>query len=83
MARRKVSLSLDAALLRQLDEYLAAHAGTDRSKVVGQALQLWATAQQEAAMEWQFAPEDPVDPGELQSWREVRRAAASRRLRRA
>jgi len=82
MPRMKVSLSLDPLLVRDVDAYVEAHENTDRSKVVDEALQLWAAAQQRSAMELQFADEHETDPGELEAWQMVRRESARRRLRR-
>ena len=82
MPRIKVSLSLDPLLMRDVDAFVEAHGDTDRSKVVDDALQLWAAAQQRSAMELQFADEGDPDPMELDAWHTVRREAARRRLRR-
>jgi Arc/MetJ-type ribon-helix-helix transcriptional regulator len=82
MSRVKVSLSLDPLLVRDVDAYVEAHADSDRSKVVDNALQLWSAAQQRSAMELQFADEGDADPAELDAWHQVRREAARRRLRR-
>jgi Arc/MetJ-type ribon-helix-helix transcriptional regulator len=82
MARIKVSLSLDPLLVRDVDAYVEAHADSDRSKVVDEALQLWAAAQQRSAMELQFADEGETDAAELDAWRQVRRESVRRRLRR-
>lgn len=80
MSRVKVSLSLDPQLLGDVDAFVEEHAGLDRSKVVDSALRLWAAAQQEAAMELQFADERDSDARELESWRSIRREAARRTL---
>ena len=82
MTRIKVSLSLDPLLMRDVDAFVDAHEGADRSKVVDEALQLWAAARQRSAMELQFADEGDTDAAELEVWRDVRRDAARRRLRR-
>ncbi len=69
MARVKVSLSLDPLLVRDVDAYLEAHQGSDRSKVVDAALKLWAAAHQQSAMELQFA--DRSDTAAVVSTRKV------------
>ena len=81
MPRTKVSLSLDPVLVRDVDAYVANHEGSDRSKVVGEALQLWSAARQRSAMELQFADEAETDASELETWRSVRRRTADRLLR--
>jgi Arc/MetJ-type ribon-helix-helix transcriptional regulator len=83
MARLKVSLSLDPLLIRDVDAYVEAHVDADRSKVVDEALRLWSAAQQRAAMELQFADDGATDAVEQDAWRQLRREATSRRLRRA
>jgi Arc/MetJ-type ribon-helix-helix transcriptional regulator len=83
MARLKVSLSLDPLLIRDVDAYVEAHEDADRSKVVDEALRLWSAAQQRAAMELQFADDGATDAVEQDAWRQLRREATSRRLRRA
>src|SRR5579859_627064 len=75
--RAKVSLTIDARLLTQVDSFVRQHPGTDRSKVVDAALVLWYAQQQERAMEAQFqAPDAPEE--EWASWKAIRTAAAQR-----
>jgi len=82
MPRVKVSVTVDPSLLNAVDTFVREHGGLDRSKVVEQALTLWSAAQQDAAMERQFA--DPVEAeAESGSWRSIRRSAASSRVRKA
>jgi len=76
----KVSVSVDPKLLQAVDAYVREHDGADRSKVVDQALGYWSAAQQDAAMELQFADSAGPPEGELESWNSIRRAAAKRRL---
>jgi metal-responsive CopG/Arc/MetJ family transcriptional regulator len=82
MNRVKVSVSLDPTLLRAVDDFVEIHRGADRSKVIDQALGLWSAAQQDAAMQAQFAGTDEAS-SEREAWRAVRRAAATRRFRRS
>jgi metal-responsive CopG/Arc/MetJ family transcriptional regulator len=81
MNRVKVSVSIDPDLLRAVDCYVADHHGTDRSKIIDQALELWTAAQQDAAMVAQFAAKEE-GASEVKAWRTMGRAAASRRLAR-
>jgi Arc/MetJ-type ribon-helix-helix transcriptional regulator len=83
MPRVKVSLSLDSLLVRDVDSYVKAHEDADRSKVVDEALKLWSAAQQRTAMELQFAEQDDIEPTEVNAWRQLRRDAAHRKLRRS
>jgi hypothetical protein len=80
--RAKVSLTLDPGLLHAVDAYVEEHEGLDRSKVVDEALSEWAAARQDEAMAAQFEAGDTEDQAELRSWRQIRRAAASRHLER-
>jgi hypothetical protein len=81
MNRVKVSVSVDPALLKVVDEFVQAHEGIDRSKVVDEALGLWTAARQDEAMAAQFS-ESGEPPSERVVWRSIRRSAADRRLRR-
>ena len=83
MPRVRVSLSLDPTHVRDVDAYVAAHHGTDRSKVVDEAIALWSASQQQAAMALQFADADDSGAAELDAWRQMRRAATTRRLQRS
>ena len=82
MPRIKVSVTVDPDLLNAVDSFVREHDELDRSKVIEQALTLWSAAQQETAMEQQFA--GPLEsPAERSAWRAVRRASAVKRLRKS
>jgi metal-responsive CopG/Arc/MetJ family transcriptional regulator len=77
MNRVKISVSLDPILLRAVDEFVAQHAGADRSKVIDQALNQWSAALQDRAMIEQYS--NAGEPAsERAAWRAARRAAAGR-----
>lgn len=76
--RAKVSVSVDARLLKAVDGFVAAHGGVDRSGVFDAALQLWYADQLDAAMADQYARPDGVDPVERAAWDSIRNAAAGR-----
>jgi len=76
--RIKIGATLDASLLHEVDAYVAQHPGLDRSAVIDQALSIWYAAEQRAAMEKQFEPEE-ADP-DREDWRSISRAAAARRF---
>lgn len=79
--RAKISVTVDPALLKAVDAYVAEHVGQDRSKVVDIALWRWFAEQQEEAIAAQHrAPLDDAARGEMDDWRAIRRAAAARRL---
>jgi Arc/MetJ-type ribon-helix-helix transcriptional regulator len=78
--RPKITATLDPDLLASVDAYVAAHPALDRSAVIDEALRLWRAHELEQAMEAQFAAPDGVDPGERQSWDQIRRTTAARRI---
>jgi metal-responsive CopG/Arc/MetJ family transcriptional regulator len=80
--RAKISVTLDPALLNAVDLYVQSQPDLDRSKVMEAALQYWYRARQDDAMIDQFSGPEAVDRSEQQSWRRIRRAAVSRRLKR-
>jgi hypothetical protein len=80
--RAKVSISVDPALLNAVDRYVQRHADVDRSKVMESALQNWYRGRQEEAMIEQFSAAEPPVENELRAWRQIRRAAVSRKLKR-
>lgn len=80
--RAKVSITVDPALLNAVDRYVQRHADLDRSKVMETALQHWYRARQDEAMVEQFSGPELRDASELRSWRQIRRAAVARKLKR-
>ena len=81
MNRVKISVTVDPALLKVIDAFIEGHDGSDRSKVIDQALNQWSARQQEEAMVAQYSTSEEPAP-ERKVWRTTRRAAASRRLHR-
>jgi hypothetical protein len=80
--RVKVGATLDPDLVGAVDEYVAAHPGTDRSAVLDEALRLWCERQQEIGIERQHrAPRSGRLERELADWRRIRDAAARRTFR--
>jgi hypothetical protein len=78
--RAKVTISVDAALLNAIDSYVQRHGDLDRSKVMEAALQNWYSARQDEAMIEQFIDTDQTPTDEYETWRMIRRSAASRRF---
>ena len=80
--RAKVSTTVDAELLRLVDQFVVEHAETNRGMILDQALRLWAARERERAIEAQHtAPSSPREREEYAAWREVRRAASKRLFR--
>lgn len=81
--RVKISLTVNPDLLRAVDEFVADHPSSNRSRVVEDALGLWQHRQLEQALEEQYAaPLTQQQQQEMSSWRRIRRAAAQRILAR-
>ncbi|MGH2352925.1 MAG: ribbon-helix-helix domain-containing protein [Chloroflexota bacterium] len=78
--RVKIGATVDPDLLHEVDKYVQQHAGTDRSKVIDDALRLWYAKQQAAAMEAQYSSPDDVDPEEWAAWKAISRASTERLL---
>ncbi len=79
--RVKVGATVDPELIHAVDTYVAAHPGSDRSKVIDEALRLWQVREQDRAMAEQFNAPDDVDPQEWETWKSLQRAAAQRLFR--
>ncbi|HVS06101.1 MAG TPA: hypothetical protein VHK65_08025 [Candidatus Dormibacteraeota bacterium] len=80
--RAKVSITVDPALLNAVDRYVQRHADMDRSKVMESALQNWYRVRQDEAMIEQFSSPEPTEESERRDWRQIRRAAVNRTLKR-
>lgn len=77
--RVKISASLDPALLRSVDEFVAENPTFNRSRVIEDALRLWQSRQLEQALEEQYAePLTDDQAREMEAWRRIRRTAAQR-----
>ena len=75
--RQKVSLSLDSSTLKYIDAYVAAHPGTNRSRVVDEAIREFRRRQIDAELERQYEEQEPASvQKELDEWRAIRRASA-------
>lgn len=76
--RAKISVTVDPALLKAVDAYVAEHPGLDRSKVIDMALLRWYGDRQEEAIAAQHRePLDEASQREMDDWRAIRRAAAA------
>ena len=53
----------------------------DRSKVMESALHNWYRVRQDKAMIEQFSAAEPLEQNEHEAWRQIRRAAVSRKLK--
>ena len=79
--RIKISLTIDPVLLQAIDEFVAEHPTSNRSRVVEDALRLWQSRQLEQALEAQYAePLTEEQEREMAAWRHIRRAAAQRMI---
>lgn len=77
--RIKVSVTVDPALLREIDAFVAKHPETVRSKVFEEALYLWYGQRlEEAIAEQHMAPQSDIEREEHEAWRRIQAAAAER-----
>jgi metal-responsive CopG/Arc/MetJ family transcriptional regulator len=82
MQRKRVSVTVDPILLREVDSFVEEHPQIDRSKVFDEALALWYAARQDEAMRAQFLQEpSEEETAEIAAWRGIQRAAAMRTFR--
>jgi hypothetical protein len=82
--RAKVSTTVDAVLLEEVDRFVAGRPGTSRSAVVDEALRLWTARERERAIEALYTdllPLSAEDAAEWRSWRAIQRASAARLFR--
>lgn len=79
-ARRvKISVTVDPALLKEVDRFVSKHPEQDRSKVVNEALFLWYAREEERAIAEQYAaPQSELEKEELAAWHRIQAAAAER-----
>ena len=76
-----MSTTVDAELLDTVDRFIETHGETNRSRIIEEALRLWAARERERATEAQFAtPQSPAELEEHATWRRIRRASAATRL---
>lgn len=74
-ARQKVSVTVDPALLGEVDSFVQQHEGTDRSKIFDEALRCWVAYRQRVALREQFsAPRSPEEEEDLRGWRQIQAA---------
>ncbi len=77
--RVKVSVTVEPALLNAVDEFVARHEGSDRSKVFDDALYLWYAHKQDEEIAAQHrAPQSPAEQEELAAWRRIQAESAER-----
>ncbi len=78
--RPRITVTVDPDMLEEVDAYIQEHAGTDRSRVVDEALRCWyAQVLREALARQHSAPKSPEELAERADWKRIR-AAQSRRL---
>lgn len=79
--RGKISVSVDPALLHEVDTFIQGHPDLTRSAVIDQALRLWRRQQREEALIRQYTTPLTADQEEEQTaWNAFHRAAAERVL---
>jgi len=80
--RIKISATVDAELLQAVDAFIVRHSGSNRSRVIDEALRLWQQRELDRAMEAQFlAPQSRQEQEERAAWRHIQTAATQAILR--
>lgn len=80
--RPRITVTVDPDMLEEVDNYVEEHKGSDRSKVVDEALRYWyAQILHEALVKQHVAPKSPEELEERAAWKRIREAQASRRSR--
>lgn len=75
--RGKISVSVDAALLQEIDVFIQQHPDVTRSAIVEDALRLWRLRQREEALLLQYTtPLTPEQDEEQAVWTAFQRSAA-------
>lgn len=78
--RRRITVTVDPAILGEVDSYIQEHDGTDRSHIVDEALRCWyARTLHEALVKQHSAPKSPEELEQRLAWKRIR-AEQSRRL---
>lgn len=78
--RPRITVTVDADMLEEIDAYVRAHEGTDRSQVVDEALRCWYASVLHEALERQHsASRSPEELEERAAWKRIRAAQAARR----
>jgi hypothetical protein len=69
---------VDPDMLEEIDSYVKEHQGTDRSRVVDEALRCWyASTLREALAKQHSAPRSPEELEERAAWKRIRAAQMS------
>jgi len=77
--RPKISVTVAPELLSEVDAYTRNHAGTDRSKIIDEALRCWIVQRQREELRAQFTSQrSPEEEEERAAWRRIRAAQAKR-----
>ncbi|MBI2863490.1 MAG: hypothetical protein HYX94_02890 [Chloroflexi bacterium] len=78
MAQRnkpRITITVDPDVLEEVDAYIKEHEGTDRSKVMDEALRCWyARLLHDALVRQHSAPKSPEEMEERAAWKRIRAA---------
>ncbi len=81
--RPRITVTVDADMLDEVDAYIREHRGTDRSQVVDEALRCWyARALNDALKQQHSAPKSAEELRERADWKRIRAAQRPRTARR-
>lgn len=75
--RPRITVTVDPAMLEEIDTYVQEHEGMDRSQVVDEALRCWyARMLHEALVKQHAAPKSAEEVEERAGWKRIRAAQA-------
>ena len=77
--RPRITVTVDADMLDEVDAFIREHEGADRSQVVGEALRCWYAGVLAEALERQHsAPKSAEEVEERAAWKRIRAAQRPR-----
>jgi Arc/MetJ-type ribon-helix-helix transcriptional regulator len=77
--KSRITVTIDPGMLEEIDRYVEEHGGTDRSKVVGEALQCWyARILNKALVRQHSAPKSAEELADRAAWKRIRAAQLAR-----
>jgi len=81
--RAKLSTTVNAGLLKQINQFAETHADVNRGEITDEAFRLFLAREREREIAAQYeGPMSPEEQEEYEGWRSIRRASATRMFER-
>ncbi len=77
MSSARVTITLPAGLLAEVDRYVREHPGLSRSAVCAMAITVWLQAEQDASIERYYNDQSPAERQEDDRWRRLASQSAA------